>query len=74
MTRGDERERYLIITSDAHGARRRPTTSRTSKRGGHDEFDSWLAGVVMPWVDVDDTTNWDNDRPRRQHGRRRRER
>ena len=39
----------------------RPTTSRTSRRVGTEEFDAWLAGVVMPWVDVADTSNWDSD-------------
>src|SRR5205814_1898546 len=26
----------------------------------HAEFDEWLAGVRMPWVDVNDTSNWDS--------------
>ncbi len=62
MTRADERDRYLIITSDAHGGAAMADYKPYLDPRWHDEFDAWLDGVVMPWVDVTDTTNWDNER------------
>jgi predicted TIM-barrel fold metal-dependent hydrolase len=62
MTRVAERDRYLIITSDAHAGAAMADYKPYLDSRWHDEFDAWLAGVVMPWVDVTDTTNWDNDR------------
>ncbi len=31
------------------------------ERRWHADFDAWLAGVTMPWVDVTDASNWDSD-------------
>ena len=57
----DELDRYLIITSDAHGGAASADYKPYLEARWHDEFDAWLAGVVMPWVDVTDTSNWDSD-------------
>ncbi|HZQ56991.1 MAG TPA: amidohydrolase family protein [Acidimicrobiales bacterium] len=53
-------DRYLIVTSDAHAGAPMAGYKPYLPAAWHDEFDAWLAGVVMPWVDVNDTTNWDN--------------
>src|SRR3954471_16963281 len=62
MARWNELDRYLIITSDAHAGAAMADYKPYLEAQWHDEFDTWIAGVVMPWVDVNDTTNWDNDR------------
>ena len=54
-------DRYLIITSDAHGGAPMADYKPYLERRWHDHFDTWLAGVTMPWVDVDDASNWDSD-------------
>ena len=54
-------DRYLIITSDAHGGAPMADYKPYLERRWHDHFDTWLAGVIMPWVDVDDASNWDSD-------------
>jgi predicted TIM-barrel fold metal-dependent hydrolase len=56
-----EPRRYLIISSDAHGGAPMAGYKPYLPSSWHDEFDAWLAGVVMPWVDVNDTSNWDSD-------------
>jgi predicted TIM-barrel fold metal-dependent hydrolase len=61
MTRPDPADRYLLVTSDAHAGAAMADYKPYLDRRWHDEFDAWLAGVVMPWVDVRDTSNWDND-------------
>ena len=61
MSRWDELDRYVIITSDAHGGAAMADYKPYLDRRWHDEFDAWLAGVTMPWVDVTDTSNWDSD-------------
>ena len=61
MVRWDELDRYVIITSDAHGGAAMADYKPYLERRWHDEFDDWLAGVVMPWVDVNDTSNWDSE-------------
>src|SRR5580698_3615188 len=53
-------DRYLIITSDAHGGALAADYRPYLERRWHDEFDVWLADVTMPWVDVTDTSNWDS--------------
>jgi predicted TIM-barrel fold metal-dependent hydrolase len=59
--RWDELDRYLIVTSDAHGGAAMADYRPYLTARWHDEFDHWLAGVTMPWVDVTDTSNWDSD-------------
>jgi len=61
MARWDESDRYLIVTSDAHGGAAMADYRPYLEVGWRDEFDTWLAGVVMPWFDVSNTTNWDSD-------------
>jgi predicted TIM-barrel fold metal-dependent hydrolase len=61
MQRWNEIDRYLIVTSDAHGGAPMAGYKAFLPSRWHDEFDAWLAGVVMPWVDVTDRLNWDND-------------
>jgi predicted TIM-barrel fold metal-dependent hydrolase len=61
MLRWDELDRYMIITSDAHGGAAMADYKPYLERSRHDEFDDWLARVVMPWVDVRDTTNWESE-------------
>ena len=61
MTATHERDRYLLVTSDAHGGAAMADYRPYLDPKWHPEFDEWLAGVVMPWVDVRDTSNWDND-------------
>jgi len=61
VPRWDEIDRYLIITSDAHGGAAMADYKAYLEPRWHDEFDAWLSGVVMPWVDVTDTSNWDHD-------------
>src|SRR5579862_4496210 len=56
-----ELDRYVIISSDAHAGAPMAGYKPYLPSRWHDEFDTWLAGVVMPWVDVTDTSNWDND-------------
>ena len=59
--RWDELDRYLIVTSDAHGGAAMADYRPYLPARWHDDFDAWLAGVTMPWVDVTDTSNWDSD-------------
>lgn len=54
-------DRYLIVTSDAHAGAAMADYKAYLDPRWHTEFDEWLAGVVMPWVDVRDTSNWDNE-------------
>jgi predicted TIM-barrel fold metal-dependent hydrolase len=54
-------DRYLLVTSDAHAGAAMADYKAFLAPQWHDEFDAWLAGVVMPWVDVRDTSNWDSD-------------
>ena len=61
MTGTHERDRYLLVTSDAHAGAAMADYRPYLDPKWHPEFDEWLAGVVMPWVDVRDTSNWDND-------------
>jgi predicted TIM-barrel fold metal-dependent hydrolase len=60
-TRNDEPGRYVLVTSDAHGGAAMADYKPYLDAVWHDEFDAWLASVVMPWVDVNDTSNWDDD-------------
>jgi len=54
-------DRYLIITSDAHGGAAMADYRPYLEAKWREEFDTWLAGIVMPWFDVNDTTNWDSE-------------
>jgi predicted TIM-barrel fold metal-dependent hydrolase len=56
----NEPDRYVIITSDAHGGAPMAGYKPYLAPQWHEEFDAWLAGVVMPWVDVSDTSNFDS--------------
>jgi predicted TIM-barrel fold metal-dependent hydrolase len=56
-----ELDRYVIVSSDAHGGAAMADYKPYLDARWHDEFDAWLAGVTMPWVDVRDTSNWDSD-------------
>ena len=61
MARPNPPARYVLVTSDAHAGAAMADYKPYLDSRWHDEFDSWLAGVVMPWVDVRDTSNWDSD-------------
>lgn len=61
MARWDELDRYLILSSDAHAGAPMARYRDYLPARFHDDFDVWLAGVVNPWTDVDDTTNWHSD-------------
>ena len=61
MTKWDALDRYLILSSDAHAGAAMADYKAFLDPHWHDEFDAWLVGVVMPWVDVRDTSNWDSD-------------
>ena len=61
MTRSDPTDRYLLVTSDAHAGAAMADYKAFLDPHWHDEFDAWLVGVVMPWVDVRDTSNWDSE-------------
>ena len=54
-------DHYVLVTSDAHAGAAMAAYKPFLDARWHDEFDEWLAGVVMPWVDVRDTSNWDSD-------------
>ena len=60
----DELDRYLIVTSDAHGGAPMAGYKTFLEARWHDEFDAWLAGVVNPWIDLRDPDrarlNWDS--------------
>jgi len=55
------RDRYLLVTSDAHAGAAMADYRPYLDARWHAEFDEWVAGVVMPWVDVRDASNWDNE-------------
>jgi len=61
MAGWDELDRYVIVTSDAHGGAALGDYRPYLDARWRDEFDAWLAGVVMPWFDVNDSSNWDNE-------------
>jgi predicted TIM-barrel fold metal-dependent hydrolase len=61
MARWDEIDRYLIVTSDAHGGAALVDYRPYLDPAWRDDFDVWLAGVTMPWFDVNDTSNWDSE-------------
>jgi predicted TIM-barrel fold metal-dependent hydrolase len=61
MARWDELDRYMIVTSDAHGGAALADYRPYLEARWRPDFDEWLSGVVMPWFDVNDTTNWDSD-------------
>ena len=42
-----ESDRYLIVTSDAHGGAPMAEYRPYLAARWHDEFDAWLAGVVI---------------------------
>lgn len=54
-------DRYLIISSDAHAGAQMGDYKAYLASRWHDEFDRWLGGVVMPWTDLRETSNWDSD-------------
>jgi predicted TIM-barrel fold metal-dependent hydrolase len=58
-------DRYVIVTSDAHGGAPMEGYKAFLEPAWHDEFDAWLAGVRNPWVDLRDPEvakrNWDSD-------------
>ena len=57
-------ERYLVVTSDAHGGAPMEGYKQYLPARWHNEFDDWLAGVRNPWVDLRDPErarlNWDS--------------
>jgi predicted TIM-barrel fold metal-dependent hydrolase len=61
----DSIDRYLILTSDSHAGAAMADYKRFLERRWHEEFDTWLAAVRNPWVDLGDPEraklNWDND-------------
>jgi predicted TIM-barrel fold metal-dependent hydrolase len=58
MRRWDTIDRYMILSSDAHAGAPMAAYKDFLASEWHDEFDAWLAAVVNPWVDVNDTRNW----------------
>jgi predicted TIM-barrel fold metal-dependent hydrolase len=61
MQRWDELDRYVLVTSDAHGGAAMADYKPYLDGRWHDEFDAWLAGVVNPWVDTTDRLNFDSE-------------
>lgn len=61
MAGWDSLDRYVIVTSDAHGGAAMADYKSYLDPRWHDEFDAWLAAVGNPWVDVTDASNWDNE-------------
>jgi predicted TIM-barrel fold metal-dependent hydrolase len=57
-SRWDGIDRYMILSSDAHAGAPMAAYKDYLPARWHDEFDAWLAAVVNPWVDVNDTRNW----------------
>lgn len=53
-------DRYLILSSDAHAGAPLRGYKDYLVRSWHDEFDEWVAGVVNPWHDVNNSTNWNS--------------
>ena len=60
MTAWDALDRYLILSSDAHAGAPMAAYKTYLDTPFHDDFDRWLAAVVNPWVDINDTTNFDS--------------
>jgi predicted TIM-barrel fold metal-dependent hydrolase len=60
VTTWENLDRYLILSSDAHAGARNEQYKDYLDPDRHDEFDAWLAGVVNPWHNTSDTTNWDS--------------
>src|ERR1700722_4612842 len=59
MKQWNEIDRYMILSSDAHAGAPTAAYKPYLENSWHDNFDSWLAGVVNPWVDINDSRNWD---------------
>jgi predicted TIM-barrel fold metal-dependent hydrolase len=53
-------DRYMILSSDAHAGAASGDYRSYLPATWHAEFDAWLAAVVNPWVDTNDTRNWDS--------------
>jgi len=53
-------DRYMILSSDAHAGALSVDYRDYLASRWHAEFDSWLATVVNPWVETNDTRNWDS--------------
>src|ERR1700722_10628434 len=51
-------DRYMILSSDAHAGALSVDYRDYLPSQWHTEFDSWLAAVVNPWGDTNDTRNW----------------
>jgi predicted TIM-barrel fold metal-dependent hydrolase len=60
MTSWETLDRYLILSSDAHAGAPMAAYKAYLEPVWHEEFDAWLSGVVNPWVDVNDTRNWNS--------------
>jgi predicted TIM-barrel fold metal-dependent hydrolase len=58
MRRWDTIDRYMILSSDAHAGAPMAAYKDYLEVSWHEAFDEWLAAVVNPWVDVNDTRNW----------------
>src|SRR3954453_10757536 len=60
-----ELDRYVIVTSDAHGGAPMEGYRAFLDPRWHAEFETWLAGVRNPWVDLRDPEvaklNWDSE-------------
>lgn len=61
MDQGQRTDRYCIVSSDAHAGAPMAEYKHWLAPYLHDDFDAWLAAVVNPWADVNDTTNWHSD-------------
>jgi predicted TIM-barrel fold metal-dependent hydrolase len=59
MSQWNEIDRYMILSSDAHAGAPMAAYKDYLEPSWHDDFDAWLSAVVNPWVDVNDTRNWD---------------
>jgi len=53
-------DRYLLVTSDAHGGAPMAEYKAYLPAALHEEFDAWLASIVNPWVDTTDRFNADD--------------
>ena len=58
MQRWDTIDRYMVLSSDAHAGASMAGYKPYLPTRWHEEFDVWLAGVVNPWHNVNDDTNW----------------
>ncbi len=60
MSSWESADRYLILSSDAHAGAPMAGYKAYLDPAWHADFDAWLAGVRNPWVDINDTRNFNS--------------